>query len=192
MTTDHHLTAAQIAAGLDEVRSSPGDSGTVEMVVARPSAGLREVLAEGRLDLEVGLVGDDWQHRPSSRSEDGGPHPDMQLNVVNSRFVTLLAGGDATRAALAGDQLHLDLDISVANCPPGTRIEVGGAVIEVTDQPHRGCLKFRQRYGSPALQAVNTDEGMAMRLRGCNARVVTPGVVRPGDVARRLPDATGQ
>jgi MOSC domain-containing protein YiiM len=33
---------------------------------------------------------------------------------------------------------------------------------------------------------VNSDLGQAMRLRGLNARVVTGGVVRPGDVVRKV------
>ena len=175
-----HLSAEQLEAGLDEIRRSPADGGRVELIVRRPAVSEREVLAEGELDTVVGLVGDTWPQRRSTRTPDGSPHPDMQLNVMNARVVALLAGSPERRA-LAGDQLYLDLDLSKANLPAGTRLELGSAVIEVTEQPHTGCAKFSQRFGREALRFVNSEVGKALRLRGLNARVVVPGVVREGD-----------
>jgi hypothetical protein len=179
-----HLSAEQLEAGLDEIRRSPTDRGRVELVVRRPAVGEREVLAEGQLDTAVGLVGDTWPLRRSTRTSDGSPHPDMQLNVMNARTVALLAGSPERRA-LAGDQLYLDLDLSEANLPAGTRLELGSAVIEVTEQPHTGCAKFSQRFGREALRFVNSEAGKTLRLRGLNARVVVPGVVREGDEVRK-------
>lgn len=186
----HHAAdiAAQLAPhelGLDHVRRAPADDGTLELVVRRPAPGEREVLAVGELDLVLGLVGDDWSARPSSRTPDRSPHPDMQLNVMSSRAAALLAG-DRERWPLAGDQLYVDLDLSEANLVAGTRLAVGDAVIEVTAEPHRGCRKFSARFGLDALRLVNSAEGRALRLRGLNARVVVPGAVRPGDRVRRL------
>ena len=37
----------------------------------RPGLGEREVLDEGELDLAVGLVGDSWVQRGSSKTTDG-------------------------------------------------------------------------------------------------------------------------
>ncbi len=179
-----HLSAEQLEGGLDEIRRSPTDRGRVELIVRRPAVGEREVLAEGQLDTVVGLVGDTWPQRRSTRTPDGSPHPDMQLNVMNARTVALLAGSPERRA-LAGDQLYLDLDLSEANLPAGTRLELGSAVIEVTAQPHTGCAKFSQRFGREALRFVNSETGKALRLRGLNARVVVPGVVREGDEVRK-------
>lgn len=183
-------SAVELGEVLAHVRASPPDRGSVAIIVRRPAEGQREVLAEAELSLGEGVVGDNWNRRPSRRSPDGGPHPDMQLNVINSRFSRFLAHGDDHEAARAGDQLHLDLDLSVANLPPGSRLHIGpGAVIEVTDQPHTGCQKFTERFGLAAMRAVNSDEGKAMRLRGLNARVVVPGTVRPGDavIVDRVP-----
>ena len=179
-----HLSAEQLEAGLDEIRRSPADRGRVELIVRRPAVSEREVLAEGELDMSVGLVGDTWPLRRSTRTPDGSPHPDMQLNVMNARMVALLAGSPERRA-LAGDQLYLDLDLSEANLPAGTRLELGSAVIEVTEQPHTGCAKFSRRFGRGALHFVNSEVGKALRLRGLNARVVVPGVVREGDEVRK-------
>jgi hypothetical protein len=174
------LTTTDLEAGLDHIRRSPSDVGTVELIVRRPAVDTREVLQEATLDPAHGVVGDTWAQRSSRRTPDGSAHPDMQLNVMNARVIALLAG-DPDRRPLAGDQLYLDLDLSEANLPPGTRLTLGTAEIEVTDQPHTGCAKFSSRFGVEALRFVNSPVGRELRLRGLNARVVTAGVVRAGD-----------
>lgn len=187
MTADtFHLTMDELQAGLDEVRAAPRDQGVLEMIVRRPAVEAREVLDEAELDLVVGLVGDTWIDRASSRTGDGTPHPDMQLTIMGSRAVALVAG-DSERWPLAGDQLFIDMDLSADNLPPGTRLAIGSAVVEVTDQPHTGCRKFTDRFGSDAMRFVNSPVGRELRLRGINTRVVQPGTIRVGDVARKLP-----
>lgn len=109
----------------------------------------------------------------------------MQLNIMNARAIVLVAQSP-DRWALAGDQLYIDLDLSADNLPPGTRVTLGSAVIEVTEQPHTGCGKFAARFGTDAVKFVNSPEGKKLRLRGLNAKVVVPGVVRVGDVATKL------
>ena len=180
-----HLTTADLESALDELRASPTDGGRVELVVRRPRVGEREVLDEGTLDVREGLVGDSWATRGSGRTDDGSAHPDMQLNVINARLSSLVAV-DPDRRALAGDQLHVDLDLSEDNLPPGTRLALGSAVIEVTAQPHTGCAKFVERFGSDAMRFVNSEVGRQLRLRGLNAKVVVSGTVRPGDEIRKV------
>ena len=175
-----HLTREELEAGLDEIRRSPKDGGRVELIVRRPAVNQREVLEEGVLDLEHGLVGDTWKLRPSSRMKDGSAHPEMQLNVMNARAVALVAQS-RERWPLAGDQFFLDLDLSESNLPAGTRIAIGSAVIEVTPLPHTGCKKFVSRFGLAAQQFVNSPVGRELHLRGINCKVVQPGVVRVGD-----------
>ena len=175
-----HLTTADLESALDDLRAAPADGGRVELVVRRPRQGEREILAEGTLDLTEGLVGDDWSTRGSKKTTDGAAHPDMQLNVIGIRLSSLVAV-DPDRRALAGDQLHVDLDLSEDNLPPGTRLALGSAVIEVTAEPHRGCAKFVERFGRDAMRFVNSPTGRQLRLRGLNAKVVVPGTVRPGD-----------
>src|SRR5260221_12700143 len=116
-----HLTMSELEAGLEGIARSPKDSGVVEMIVRRPQVGAREVIEEGQLDLNEGLVGDSWRRRSSRRTADGAPNPDMQLNLMNSRVVSLVSQ-DRTRWPLAGDQLFVDLDLSDANLPAGTRL----------------------------------------------------------------------
>ncbi len=180
-----HLSAAELEAGLDLVRQSPKDGGTLDLIVCRPAVDEREVLDEGQLALDEGLVGDTWRTRGSSRTADGTSHPDMQLNIINARAIALIAP-DAARRPLAGDQLHVDLDLSEANLPPGTRLAIGSAIVEVTAQPHTGCQKFRARFGTDALKFVNSPVGKELHLRGINARVVQPGTIRAGDTISKV------
>jgi hypothetical protein len=185
MVDVQHLAMDELEAGLDHIRQSPKDVGVLELIVRRPQREEREVLAEGRLDLAEGLVGDNWRARGSSSTADGSAHPDMQLNIMNARAIALVAQ-DRERWQLAGDQLYVDLDLSAANLPPGTRLAIGEAVVEVTDKPHTGCKKFVARFGLDAMKFVNSPVGRELHLRGINARVVQPGLIRAGDSVRRI------
>jgi hypothetical protein len=185
ITEVRHLSMAELEAGLAEIRQAPKDEGRLLLIVRRPRVDQRELLDEGTLDVTDGLVGDTWKFRGSSRTADGGPHPDMQINIMNAR-VTALVAQDKNRWQLAGDQLYLDMDLSKVNLPAGTRIAIGSAIIEVTPPPHTGCMKFVSRFGLEAMKFVNSEVGRELCLRGINAKVVQPGVIRLGDVARKL------
>jgi len=171
---------------LDHIREAPADRGTVELIARRPAENEREVLTEAALDLHEGLVGDTWRARGGSRTPDGGPNPESQLTLMNARAAAAIAG-DREQWALAGDQIYVDLDLSLANLPPGSRIQIGSAIIEFSETPHTGCAKFSARFGNDALRFVNSPVGRELRLRGANCKVVIPGVVRPGDAIRKLP-----
>ena len=185
-----HLSTEQLEAGLDDVLRSPTNRGPVRLIVRRPAVDEREVVAEGALDTQAGLIGDTWRLRSSTRTKDRSPHPDMQLTVMNSR-AALLVARSPDRRQLAGDQLYADLDLSVANLPAGTRLALGTAVIEVTSQPHLGCAKFAARFGEDALRFVNSRIGRELRLRGLNAKILVSGIVSAGDEIRKLPPGGG-
>ena len=181
--TDHerfHRGADDLAAGVDHVRRSPRDAGIVEMIVVRPRTGEREVLETAVIDTEVGVVGDTWPERGSTRTPDGGPNPDAQVTVMNSRAVDLVAV-HRERWPLAGDQLYVDLDLGLDNLPTGTLLRLGSSVLEVTASPHTGCALFSERFGVSALKLTATPDGRALRLRGINTRVVQSGTVSVGD-----------
>src|SRR5262249_24764641 len=151
----------------------------------RPRDNEREILSEGELTLTDGLVGDCWKARGSAKTADGGPHPDMQINIINSRLLALVAQ-HPDRWPLAGDQLVIDLDLSAGHLPPGTQLAIGSAVIEVTHLPHLGCRKFAARFGPDAVKFVNSPVGKELHLRGINAKVVRPGIIRAGDMVRKM------
>jgi hypothetical protein len=177
-----HLTTDQLLDGLEHVRRSPINNGRVKLIVRRPARDEREVLAEASLDQAQGMLGDSW------RSRTGGVATPAQLSaqitLMNARFAALVARRPE-RMPLAGDQLYVDMDLSHDNLPAGTRVEVGSAVVEVSELPHTGCKKFAARFGDEALAFVNSDVGRMLRLRGVNTRVVVAGIVRAGDAVRR-------
>jgi hypothetical protein len=181
----HHRTLGELEAGLAAALSSLADAGTLELIVRRPAVDRRDVLTLGHLDPLVGLIGDTWNQRGSSRMPDRSPHPDMQINIMSSRVIALIAG-DRDRWPLAGDQLYIDLDLSAANLPAGTRLAIGGTLVQVTAQPHTGCGKFAERFGVDAVKFVNSSTGRAFNLRGVNARVITGGPIRTGDDVRKV------
>ncbi|MDQ2942243.1 MAG: MOSC domain-containing protein [Candidatus Dormibacteraeota bacterium] len=176
----------RLEGSLDHIREAPADGGTLELIARRPAVDEREVLSEARLDLKDGLEGDTWRLRGSSRTADGGPSLDAQLTLMSARAAAAIAG-EREHWPLAGDQLYVDLDLSRTNLPPGTRVQIGSAVIEFSEAPHTGCAKFSARFGNDALRFVNSPVGRELRLRGANCRVVVAGTVRAGDVIRKLP-----
>ena len=185
-----HVPRECLEAGLDQIRASPRDAGRVFLVVRRPAAGVREVAAEAVLSQAAGLAGDNWLARGSRSRPDGSADPQRQVTVMNSRAAELVAGG-TDRMPLAGDQLYIDLDLSVGNLPAGSLLMVGVAILQVSAAPHLGCAKFVDRFGAEAMRFVNSRTGRQLRLRGMNTQVVRPGLVRPGDIAAKVPAQLG-
>ena len=181
----NHLTTPDLEAGLEQIRNSPKNQSVLDMIVSRPEEDAREIMELADLDVVVGLVGDTWQDRPSARSGDGKAHPDMQITLMNSRVADLVAQSKE-RWPLSGDQLFADLDLSKTNVPPGTRISVGKAVLEATDQPHTGCKKFASRFGVDALKFISSPATEVLQLRGINLKVVEGGEIKPGDIVKKL------
>jgi MOSC domain-containing protein YiiM len=168
---------------LVSVQTAPRDAGRLKLIVRRPAEDEREVLTEALLDPTVGLVGDSWHVRGSSRTADGGPNPQSQVTLISTRVLEAIEP-DQARWPLAGDQLYVDFDLAENALPPGTRIAIGSAVLEVSEQPHTGCAKFSARFGSDALRWINSPVGRELRMRGMNARVASGGTVRTGDALR--------
>jgi hypothetical protein len=175
----------ELEAALDHLREAPKDGGELQLIVCRPDVDQRTVLDVAELHPERGLIGDNWIVRGSSKTPDGSAHPEMQINIMNSR-VTALVAQDKDRWPLAGDQLYIDMDLSKDNLPAGARIQVGAAVLEVSPLPHTGCHKFVSRFGVEAMKFVNSTVGKELCLRGINAKVVQGGVVKVGQVAKKI------
>jgi hypothetical protein len=180
-----HLSLSELEAGLDHIRQSPKEAGILKMIVRRPNEDEREVVVSAELDLATGLIGVNWRMRGSRHTSDGASNPDAQITIMNSRAIELLAQSEE-RWSLAGDQLFIEMDLSADNLPPGTRLALGSAVLEVSVAPHTGCKKFAARYGTDATKFVNSPQGKRLHLRGINSKVIQAGRVRIGDVARKL------
>lgn len=180
-----HLTMPELEAALDHLRAAPKNDGVVELIVRRPRVDHREVLEQAELDPVQGLIGDSWSMRPSSKTPDGSPHPEMQINIMNSR-VTALVAQEKERWPLAGDQLYIDMDLGKENLPAGTQIAIGSVVLEVSALPHTGCHKFVARFGAEAMKFVNSPVGRELCLRGINAKVIKGGVIQVGQTARKI------
>ena len=184
-STVKHLPMPELEAALDHLREAPKDEGVLHLIVCRPDVEHRTVLNEAELDPLKGLVGDNWSVRGSSKTPDGSAHPEMQINIMNVR-VTALVAQDRDRWPLAGDQLYLDMDLSKENLPAGARLQVGSAILEVSPLPHTGCHKFVSRFGMDAMKFVNSTVGKELCLRGINAKVVQGGIVKVGQVAKKI------
>lgn len=179
-TDDMHRSTDELNGHLDEILASPENNGPVEMIVRRPAPGGREVVERASLSAASGLEGDSW----SKRVADGEQNRSAQLTLMNARVVDAVAGS-RERWPLAGDQIYVDLDLSKENLPAGTRLRLGGAVIEISEVPHTGCAKFASRYGKEALRFVNVGVGREHRFRGVNAFVVEDGELSVGEKATK-------
>ncbi len=183
MTEAAHKSLGELQAGLETIRRSPRGEGKIELIMSRPAPGERAFHDAAELSLESGLIGDNWKLRGSAKTPDKAAHPEMQITFINLRAIDLIAGAPGRRA-LAGDQFCVDLDLSIEHLPPGNRLALGSAVIEITEPPHLGCVKFAGRFGNDALKFVHTPEGRALRLRGAHAKVVKAGAVKRGELVR--------
>src|SRR5688572_669420 len=180
-----YLSMTELEAGLEYLRQAPKDNGTLRMIVRRPQEDERAMIDVGELSLSEGLVGDSWKTRGSKHTPDGSAHLYAQITIMNARCIELLAQSEE-RWALAGDQLYVDFDLSEENIPPGTQLKIGSAIIEVSVEPHSGCKKFSARFGVEALKFVTSSEGKQLHLRGINAKVIQAGVIRVGDVVKKI------
>jgi len=175
---------AELEAMLPRILEAPGDAGVIEMIVRRPAEDEREIVSEAELDAEVGLVGDNWMTRGPAR-DGSGPDPMAQLTLMNARSTDVVAGS-RERWPLCGDQIYVDMDLSIENLPPGARVTIGDAIVEISPTPHTGCHKFSARFGADALRFVNVGLGKQQRLRGVNAFVIEGGSFHVGDVVKKV------
>jgi hypothetical protein len=180
-----HLSLDELHAGLPEIVAAPADGGVLQGIVIRPEPGQRRELQSCAVSLARGMHGDHWEQGCWKSTDDGSPHPDVQICIMNARCIDLIAR-TRNRWALAGDNLFIDMDLSPGNTPPGQRLAIGSAVIEITDTPHNGCTSFIERYGRDACVFVNKGEGRRLRLRGIYGRVVQDGRVTVGDSVTKV------
>ena len=179
------ISSDALEAKLAHIFASPKTSGELSLIVARPATNERKILAEADLCVEQGLKGDNWKARGYKKMPNNEAHPDMQINIMASRVIEAIAG-DKTQWPMAGDQLYIDMDLSEDNLPPGSKLSIGDAVLEITPEPHLGYRKFQERYGKDAVAFVNSSLGKQHHFRGLNAKVVQAGHIKAGDAVVKL------
>jgi MOSC domain len=166
------VALAELARGLAARGPAPRDRGRVALIVRKAEGGRRETPARVRLSPADGVPGDAWGRKPTRR-------PDTQIAVMDVGVAELIANRQPL--VLFGDNLLVDLDLSEANLPVGSRVRAGAATLEVTPEPHTGCKKFRARFGGDALRFVATPDLRHRHLRGIYLRVIEAGEVAVGD-----------
>ncbi len=175
-----HLSLAELQAQLPVILASPKGDGILQGIVIRPGAGERRDIDSSEISLAGGVHGDHWAKGCWKSTDAGLPHPDVQICIMNARCIAAIAQ-ERENWPLAGDNLFIDMDLTPDNMPPGQRLAIGSAIIEITGTAHNGCASFIARYGRDACLFVNTGEGKRLRLRGIYARVVQDGKVSVGD-----------
>jgi hypothetical protein len=176
---------SELELGIDQIKDSPKDNGVLEMIVRRPETETREIINAGEINVENGLAGDNWKARGNDHTPDGSADPEAQITLMNSRVIQLLSG-DKKDWQWAGDQLFVDMDLSIDNLPPHSRIQIGSVILEISAKPHTGCKKFSGRFGIEALEFISTPLGKALRMRGVNAKVIQAGEIKVGDVVKKI------
>lgn len=171
-----HPSGAEIERRLAAVGPSECDKGTVETLCLRPARNERHEVDAIVFTVDGGAVGDMWQTYHDRVEKE-------QVALINSRILRAIEP-DHDKALLAGDQMFVDFDLSERNLPVGSHIQVGNAVLEITDEPHPGCAKFTKRFGKEAYQW--THQHPEERRRGAYSRVVRGGSVRKGDKIIKL------
>ena len=179
------LTLEELQAGLSDIRQSPTNDGVLQGIVIRPDTNERVSLNQCELSPELGVHGDNWAKGCWKTLQDGRPHPDVQVAIMNARSIELIAQ-DKDRWQLAGDNLFVDLELTDENLPCGQRLAIGSVVLEITKVAHNGCKKFSERFGKDAVRFVNSDAGKTLHLRGIYAKIVQSGTVKVGDDIKKV------
>jgi hypothetical protein len=185
VSAPRHFAGDHFTAGMPHILQSPKRAGTIEMIVIRPATQHRLCVERANFSPATGVAGDRWLTTAWRQLADGSPDPAIQVTLMNSRCIELVAG-DRSHWHLAGDNLFVDFDLSKENLPVGARLRVGECVLQIASPAHNGCAKFARRFGKAAVKFVNSPEGKSLRLRGVHARILEAGTVAVGDAIERL------
>lgn len=183
-----HATQDELTQKLEWILASPKDAGVVHGIAIRPSTDERKELEQAQLSPEQGVHGDRWASTAQRKLKDGRLNPDVQVTLTNARLIEIVAR-ERSRWSLSGDQLYVDMNLSVDNLKPGQRLAIGTTVLEISEVPHRGCSKYKSRFGDASFDLVDSPRGRDLRLRGVYAQVIKGGSLSVDDSIQKLDSA---
>lgn len=179
------ISRAELDAALDHVAAAPKDGAAVEQLCLRPARNQREFVESLSLSKAQGIAGDRWEAEPWLKTEQGAPHPDIQVCILQKRVLDLV-WRDRETVPHPGDTFIVDMDLSAQNLPAGTLLQVGEVVLRVGETPNDACAKWKVRYGTAAYDWVRDHVAEGLRLRGILCSIERDGVIRNGDRVTKL------
>lgn len=180
-----HATRSELNSALPSVLDAPKNGAKVELLCRRPDRNQRDFTDHLRLTQAGGIEGDYEMKKPWLTLPDGSPDPRIQVSILPKRVLDLV-WRDRENVAYPGDTIIADLNVTLDNMPVGTRLQVGGAVLEVSDVWNEGCAKWKVRMGREAYDWTSAPEHEALRLRGIYCSIVGDGMVRIGDTITKI------
>jgi hypothetical protein len=165
--------------------AAPKDGAAISMLCLRPERNKRRVVDEITLTRENGIPGERWKDQPWLRTEDGAPHPGIQVSILQQRVLDLV-WRDRENTVHPGDTFIADMDLSEANLPVGQVLEIGEAVLKVSEVFNDGCVKWKARYGREAKDWITMPGHPELRLRGVLCSIERDGIIREGDILRKI------
>jgi hypothetical protein len=178
--TSKHATVAECDAALDHILAAPNNGATIGQLCFRPDFGLRTFPDALDMTVDQGIIGERWAKRPWLTLPNGEPDPRIQVSIFSKRVMDL-CWRDPANTVHPGDPIIVDMNLSVANLPTGTRLQAGSAILEVSDKFNTACIKWRDRYGDDSLRWINRRDNRDFRLRGILCKIVRDGTVKVGD-----------
>ncbi len=178
-------TRAELELALPDIFAAPLSETVVETICYRPGFNKRIFPDVIRMTRANGVEGDYEKSYPWLKLPDGSADPRNQVSLVPLRVLNLV-WLDRVNTLHPGDALVADLNTSHENLPIGTLLQVGSAVIGVSDVWNEGCVKWKVRYGREAYDFVSAPEHEMLRLRGIYCWVEKDGEVRAGDKIVKL------
>jgi hypothetical protein len=173
-------TTQQLRNAIPHVLDAPKDNAPIAMLCRRPDFGQREFVSTLTLTVDRGIPGERWQTAPWMRLKDNSPDPRIQVSILPTRVMNAVWLDRETQPH-PGDPIVADLDCSYGNLPIGSTLQAGSAILEVSDVFNDACIKWKQRYGTPAKDWITDRENVHLRLRGLLCKIVQDGTVTTDD-----------
>ncbi|MDQ8185602.1 hypothetical protein [Pelagicoccus sp. SDUM812002] len=180
-----HATIDFLNARRDWVLAAPKDNAPILTLCVRPDEGERTFVSKIQLDPEQGVVGDRWIRKTWIYTDDGKPDPRIQVCLLGSRILQLIRR-DPDGMTYPGDNIIADMDFSEENLPVGIHLQIGTAILEVSDVFNHACSKWSERHGNVSFKWINLPENKPKRFRGILCQIIQAGEVTLTDSIRKL------